>query len=729
MAEGSRPAPRDPCRQQRPSPPSVTIHGRVMSDAAMTPLSPGHTGRSIMLLQSEDRIRKLKTNTWNLMDFLLGTRRGQILGLFALFLILMFSGAGAWHATGGYPDMYGDTFSDSLWFSWGMFFDPGTQMGFPADSDVKFKVIAVIFSIFGFTYNLLILGLIVEGARIGLDTLHKRRNRLVCNGHSLILGWSEKTLFLLKEMAAASLNRGVRNKIVILAEEDELVMWNEIRRHFPKASERKHYICRRGCPYECDDLMKASAVSAHDIVILGSMGRTSEADLDAVRIMVALAALTERPSGNIIAEVRSPASAAVIRSILDGAEGMIARDPVNRVLSIMANNAIIGDVYLSLLSFVHGEELYCKNLKDMAPEVASCKTFGQVGKALKHGICVGVDPPDGSAIMAPSDDYIISAQDRLIVLAHSESLLKSQGVTSWTRGSTTDDPDSNVVKTRVTKRDTERQTLIIIGWSTDMADRLLMLDQYTPKGTEVHHLCEKSIEDREARLEASLAGTQFINIQLAHHTGSTTSLRKLAKLPLAQAFAVLVLADERCQDKGTASDSAAENDSASLACVVTLKQLCKGEYQQYLHCKSEARIICEVLDPRTQRVLSKGGQLSEAASFFFSTALETGIFAMASSEPVIFNTVLLLLEDNDRGDIMAKPVEEYVKFEDPSRDCDIDGPEGFWTLWNAVREKDEVLMGWHLSASNETVLNPDKTSPTGLQPGDQVIVASKGMQF
>uniref|UniRef100_A0A7S4RXS3 Uncharacterized protein n=1 Tax=Alexandrium monilatum TaxID=311494 RepID=A0A7S4RXS3_9DINO len=698
---------------------------------AVTPQTPGHTVTGITLLQGEDRVRKLKTSRWRPLDFLLGTRRGQVLSLFALFLILLFSGAGAWHATGGYPDMYDDSFSHSLWFSWGMFFDPGTQMGFPAGSDVKFKVLAVIFSILGFTYNLLILGIIVEGARVALDTLHKQRNRLVCNGHSLVLGWSEKTLFLLKEMAAASRNRGVRNKIVILAEEDEMVMWNEIRRHFPKASERKHYICRRGCPYECDDLMKASAASAHDIVVLGSMGRAREADLDAVRTVVALAALTEQPSGNIIAEVRSPESAAVIRSILDGAEGMIARDPVNRVLSIMANDPIVGDIYLSVLSFVHGEEFYCKSLEDMAPEVASCKTFGQVGRALRHGICVGVDPPNGSAIMVPSDDYIISSQDRLVVLAHSENDLKSQGTKAWSvrGGDSFDDADSNVVKTRVTRRGTGQQPLVIIGWSTDMADRLLMLDQYTPRGTEVHHLCEKSIREREERLEASLAGTTFMNIQLVHHAGSTTSLRKLAKLPLAQASAVLVLADERWQGKGTASDSAAEKDSASLACVVTLKQLCKGEYQQYLHCKSEARIICEVLDPRTQRVLSKGGQLSEAASFFFSTALETGIFAMASSEPVIFNTVLLLLEDNDRGDIMAKPVEEYVKFEDPSRDCDIDGPEGFWTLWNAVREKDEVLMGWHLSASNETVLNPDKTSPTGLQPGDQVIVASKGMQF
>lgn len=682
---------------------------------------PGQPERSISnllgvaFIEGEDRVWNPKRSHWHLPDFLLGTRKGQCVGLFFIFVTLIIAGAVTWRLTGGHEELYDTTWYQSLWFSWGVFFDPGTQMGFPADSTVKVKAVAVVFSVLGFLYNLLILGLIVEVARQGLDTVHRQRNRLVANGHSLVLGWSEKTLFVLREMMAAAKNRGEAGKIVILAEEDTQSVWAEIRRHFPRKSEWGRFVCRKGCPYARADLVKASAKSAREIVVLGTKQRAREFDLDAVRCIVALASLPEAPSGTIITEVRSPETACVVSSILDGAEGMLARDPVNRIMALVALEPIVGDCFVSLVSFVHGEELYCKALRELPGALPRCRTFGEACRALELGVCVGVNPPDGFTILSPPDDYQIGPDDRLVVMAHSEAELTARKDFAHRflrrRGShSLDDEDSHTLLTKAGAMGPARK-LVVVGWTMEMMERLMALDQYAPQGLEVHLLCTLSVKERNARMEATAPGVVLENLKLVHYVGSTTSVRKLSHLPLREAAAVLVLADLNDED-------AAESDAACLGCAVTVHRLVEGLDERHPECRSSARVVCEVLHPRTDRVLMRGGPLTQTAQFFHSSALEAGIFAVAANDPAVFNTLLRVLTPSEPGRIAAEPVENYLTRSDGSRvDFGV-----FWQLWESVRAHDEVLLGWHLVKQGQTVLNPDKSARTGLVVGDKLVV-------
>lgn len=51
---------------------------------------------------------------------------------------------------------------EAAWFSWGLFFDPGTQTGIMPDDKLSAKLVALIFSVIGFVFNLVVLGLIVD---------------------------------------------------------------------------------------------------------------------------------------------------------------------------------------------------------------------------------------------------------------------------------------------------------------------------------------------------------------------------------------------------------------------------------------------------------------------------------------------------------------------------------------------------------------------------------------
>ena len=65
-----------------------------------------------------------------------GSMRGWYLCFVLASVLLLFLGCGCWSATGGDTN-WDSSFEQSMWFSWGVFFDPGTQTGIAADEPFK----------------------------------------------------------------------------------------------------------------------------------------------------------------------------------------------------------------------------------------------------------------------------------------------------------------------------------------------------------------------------------------------------------------------------------------------------------------------------------------------------------------------------------------------------------------------------------------------------------------
>ena len=121
------------------------------------------------------------------------------------------------------------------WLSWGVHFDPGTQTGISALEGAAQKWMVVPFSILGFVLNLIFLGLIVEQVRELLDSWRRKHGRIVANDHTIILGWTDKTLFLLGELAEmiTDSQKG-GGTIVVLGELEPLEMRMEVAVAFPQ---------------------------------------------------------------------------------------------------------------------------------------------------------------------------------------------------------------------------------------------------------------------------------------------------------------------------------------------------------------------------------------------------------------------------------------------------------------------------------------------------------------
>ena len=84
--------------------------------------------------------------------------------------------------------------------------------------------------------------------------LRRTRGRVVQNEHTVVLGWTDRTLFLLGELAEMFQGAGRgRRTIVVLGELEREEMMAEIAVTFPHWKEEwplVSVICREGKPYE-----------------------------------------------------------------------------------------------------------------------------------------------------------------------------------------------------------------------------------------------------------------------------------------------------------------------------------------------------------------------------------------------------------------------------------------------------------------------------------------------
>lgn len=274
-------------------------------------------------------------------SFFLGTLLGNFITLSLCSICLVFFGAFAWMAAGctSIPAPVGadrcaeavapDDFWPSFWLSWGLHFDPGTQTGLSAVEGHKQKWVAVSFSILGFVLNLIFLGLIVENIRVVLDSWRRVHGRIIANDHIVVLGWTDKTLFLLGELAEM-LKDSVKGggTIVVLGELDPIEMRMEVNIAYPDWRNKWRKVRVRYCqgkPFEVDDLLKVSVYAAERVIVLGASRKPRVADSQMLTTICAIRCLPGarvlKPGAKLIADLKQPQNEPVVIHIGGGGDG------------------------------------------------------------------------------------------------------------------------------------------------------------------------------------------------------------------------------------------------------------------------------------------------------------------------------------------------------------------------------------------------------------------------
>lgn len=698
-------------------------------------------------------------NTWwdHPGDWLLGTGIGQTFVLIGIGILLLGCGALTWSLVGGNAD-YDTSFWHSLWISWGLFFDPGTQTGVPATDPLEVQFTAMFFSVCGFIFNLAVLGIVVDTIRTTMERSERMRSRIVTNGHTLILGWGDKTLCLVDELrhvynenhaekrkTSGCCSRRVQNrKLVILSRRPKEEMEQEVVEHLAAHGTCAECICyREGNPADPMELTKVSATSASDVIVVSRHAAADLADQEVIQTVVTLASLKNAATSpwEVWAEMRISENVEVVGALLPACQGIVARQAVNRMLCLSGIFPAVGSCYVELVSFKTGSQVYVsrpprdwvgRRLAEVSTDTTLPVTLLGVGagEALHFEADRRIHHDEPVVLLARASgdvDSLFSADPKY----KPGGFRLVDSTTSALRACVDRCIEDGETRPNISADAGEPKVVLLLGCPEDIADFLLIMDLYLAVGSKVYILSERDLQWRRRELNFAYNGgiddgsegkmLKLDNLELHHLVGPPTAKRHIKRLPLEEADAVIILSESHDEDE----DQAMAADSRNLNALVTLRSLCSD--MQGCHLKDECPVLFEIVDSRTERVVRETDRLTKLGTPFFSNALETSIFAMASEDRAVFNTFIVMLEPANIGNLVARDVKDFLHAEEKQ-----DDGHRFFSFRDlqrrVVQDTGAVLVGWR-RCGGKVELNPaDKVQllPWNACRGDLLVLFAGG---
>lgn len=193
-------------------------------------------------------------------------------------------------------------------------------------------------------------------------------------GHTLIIGWSVRSLSVMTQLAKAGESVG-GSVIVCLADQREKEdMENDIAHcDFNFANTGTRVVCRSGSPLSFNDLQRVSFLRARSIIILGDDDHDAEtSDARSLQILLSIVSALEREEvafekkygdslsvmertlpipDRVVIEVMDTENAAIMMSVCpELVEPVLAHDVVGRLMLQAARNPLVADVWQDLVS-------------------------------------------------------------------------------------------------------------------------------------------------------------------------------------------------------------------------------------------------------------------------------------------------------------------------------------------------------------------------------------------
>ena len=623
----------------------------------------------------------------------------------------------------------GEDISVTLWKSWTYVADPGTH----ADTEGTLeRIIAFCVTIGGMLVFALMIGIISESIGEQVDNLRKGKSRVIECGHTLMLGWNDKSLPIIQQIAFANESEG-GGVIVVLAEHDK----NDLEDTLESAIESREnalnlmgteVIFRSGNPLVQHDLLKVGVLSARSIIVLASDNISpDESDSRMVRQVLSLKGM-ENLAGHVVVEMQDVDNRELVNLVaVDIAEVIVAHDIIGRLMIQCARQPGLAYILESLMGF-EGAEFYLENW----PQLEGLQ-FSDIICRFDDAIPIGVKKSiDGRVLLNPQSILRIEKGDQIIVLAEDNDSYTVNDGTYKVKKNVSSVPQRLPMKT---------EKMLFCGWRRDMADMIMQLDAYVSSGSELWLFNTVPVEERVELLKdkGNKDELKCKNLVIKNAVGNPIIRRDLMvikevrvdrdgnsfysgdEITVDQFDSLLILADHADQTNIQTSDS---RSLASLLIIQDIQSKLLEKRKQELI--AEGKIdeanslrakdpISEILDSRTRSLLS----VVKCKGYVMSNQIVSAVIAQVA-ECRDLNMILSELLSAEGTELYLRQVEDYVDIKRSDK-------FSFWDLSVRVRERREVLLGF--KSVNETfpecktVLNPsDKGVPRKWQPGDLLVV-------
>lgn len=553
--------------------------------------------------------------------------------------------------------------------------DPGTVAG-DGETPWRFLLTMLVLTVGGLFIVSALIGVIAAGIDTKLADLRRGRSIVLESDHTVILGWSESIFTIIGELSIASESRR-KPVVVVLADRDKVEMEEEIAAKVPDLRGTR-VVCRSGSPMDVDDLGVASPGTARSVILLAPA--SEDPDAEVIKTLLALThGIADPESGpRIVAEIQNPGNLEAARLVGARRTALLdIRETVAKLLVQTSRQSGAAAVYTELFDY-DGDEIYF-----FADHGLEGTTYGEAQLFFEHATVIGLLGEQGSKLNPPADTLV--GPQTLIVVAEDDSALSSLSRAAAR-------PDLTALG-HEDGTDAHATAAVLIGWNERAPIVLRELDHYAEPGSTL--------------TVVTGYGTPEIppleNLAVTVVSGPTTDRATLEKYVVDGLDQVLVL----CYSDHLAVQAA---DARTLVTLLHVRDIVS-------RFETQPPIVSEMLDDRN-RVLA---QVADIDDVVVSGEI-VSLLVTQLSEDQRLEAVFGELLGAQGSEIYLRPAEWYAE----------PGREVTWaTVVAGATRRGETALGYKSAALAQgdaefgVAVNPAKSDPLVVEPGDRVVVLAE----
>ena len=485
----------------------------------------------------------------------------------------------------------GGDFLEWSWWGFLRLSDPG----YLGDDQGWFqRTISTLVTILGYVLFMgALVAIMTQGLHRTISRLEAGLTPITESGHIVILGWTNRTPAIVREILVAEgrvkrfLERvgSSRLNIVILADQVSAPLVADLKDELGPVWAPNKVTFRSGNPLRLEHLERVDFLNAAAIILPISHVEFDRADAFDSRVMKILLVISNiainlnppRRPPLLVTEMFDPGKVDLARK---GYAGNIEIVPSSSIISrLIAQNVRhsgLSYVYRELLSHSTGNEIYLR----ACPELKG-HHFGGLLAMFPDAIPMGVVRDEDGLVreyLNPPSEFELHASDRLVFIAQSfDQTRPLQRPLEAKRVEVAESPYDAPGRQR---------RILILGWGSKLPVLLNEFDSYQQEVFEIDLMSRKTVQERQRILK--LFGKETSRTSLRHIEGDYTSATHLQNVHLAEYSNVVFLASDWMA-------SEAESDARTILGY----QLLRNELMK-LSPSDRPQILIELMDPENE---------------------------------------------------------------------------------------------------------------------------------
>lgn len=580
------------------------------------------------------------------------------------------------------------------WLTFLQLTDPG-NMAQDIESSALYKVFAIISGIAGVILAGSLIAFITTALDQKIAELRKGHSRVVEEDHTLILGWNERIIEILRELVLA--NESEDNPcVVILSQQDKEFMDDYIALHLHDSLNTR-IVTRSGAESSLVNLEIASVENCRSCIILATCGagapkeQKMRSDTVATKTILAVMASRESSELPIVAEIFHERNREIISQVSELVVAVDTDEILAKILVQTSRSVGLSVVYGEMLSF-DGCELYFHGADwgDVS--------FGELAYRFPDGVPMGIRRASGDLLVNASIDTRLEEGDEILILAEDDSTIEY-------RSSPVARPRELTLAGGRLERTIERE--LLIGWTPKVETIIREYADYVLAGSSIDLMlreADDTVRDKISALDEELSG---VTLRLVDADPLQTS--DLLSVNPWEYDNIIILS------QSSADGDDERVDSETIIILLMLRKIFDSRDDE----DRKPRLITEVLDSENQELIARSG----VNDFIISNRFVSMILAQISEDPDVKRVYDDLFEE-DGSEIYLKPASLYFS--------DFPVEATYADMIHVAQQREEVCLGVKLIRHEQTMeenfgvkLIPEKTQSYTLGPDDTLVVLAE----